>query len=138
MQAFSAASRNYLRKGGECEAIRKINKIHFRIILMKCKPSLPPAVVTYGKAEKAKQFAKLFKMCAADKVSEVNTFNRTNLVTLSATGTLAVIYGSKVVFNLYCAFGTVLLALHTTDTAVGANLTNLSALIGTGAFNNNS
>jgi len=68
-------------------------------------------------------------MCAADKVAEVNTFNRTNLVTLSASGALAVIYGSKVVFNFYCAFGTILFTLHTADTAVGAYLTNLSALI---------
>ena len=104
---------------------------------MKCEFNPSPAVETYGKMGKVKQFAKLFKMSATDEVAEVNTFNRTNLVTISTTCALAVIYGGKIVFNLDCSFGAIFLTLHTAYASVGAYLANLSALVVAGALNNN-
>ena len=103
---------------------------------MKDEFNAPPAVVTYGKAWKAKYFAKLFKMRAADEITEMYTFNYTNLVTLSTACALGVINGSKIVFNLDCSFGTVLFTLHTAYAAVGADLTNLSTLIMAGTLYN--
>lgn len=76
-------------------------------------------------------------MSAADEVTKMNTLNRTYVVTYATASALLVIDNCKVVFNLDCAVGTGLLALHTADTAVGANLTNLCALIVAGALNNN-
>jgi len=55
---------------------------------------------------------------AADKVAEVNTFHRAYVVTGSAAGTLVVIDGSKVVFNLYCTLRAALFTLSASDTAV--------------------
>ena len=97
--------------------------------MIKYKFNTPPAVVAYGKAGKAKYFAKLFKVSAANEVAEMNTFHRAYLVTLAAACTLTVVDGSKVVYYLDCTLGTVLLTLHTADTAVRANLTNLRALV---------
>ena len=85
---------------------------------MKYKFNTPPAVVTYGKAGKAQYFAKLLEMGAADKVAEVNTFHSAYVVTGSAAGTLVVIDGSKVVFNLNCTLGAALFTLSASDTAV--------------------
>ena len=85
-----------------------------------------------------KQFTKLLKVGTADKALDVNTLHRASLVTCATTGTLGVVDGCKVVFNLNCALGTNLLALHTTDTTVRAELTNNSALVMAGALNKNS
>ena len=75
-------------------------------------------------------------MRAADEVTEMYTFNYTNIVTLSTARALGVINGSKVVFHLDCAFRTCLFTLHTAYTAVGADLTNLSTLVMAGALYN--
>jgi hypothetical protein len=71
---------------------------------------------------------------AANEVAEMNALYGTNIVTSAATCTLAVIDGSKVVLYLDCSLGTGLLALHTTDTTVGAGLTCYCALIMAGAL----
>ena len=105
---------------------------------MKYEFNTPPAVVTYGKAGKAKYFAKLLEMGSADKVADVYTFNRTHLVTSSAARTLFVINGSKIIFNLDCTLGTGLLTLSAGYTSVEANLTHLRALVVTRALNDNS
>ena len=68
-------------------------------------------------------------MSAADEVADVYTFNRTHLVTGSAAGTLVVINGGQVIFNLDCALGTGFLTLSAGDTAVLANLTHLCTLV---------
>ena len=104
---------------------------------MKYEFNTPPAVVTYGKAGKAKYFAKLFKVSAADEVADVYTLHRTHLVAGSATRTLFVINGSKVINNLNCTLGTGLFTLSAGDTAVKANLTHLSTLVVTRALNDN-
>ena len=75
-------------------------------------------------------------MSSAGEVFEVNTLLRTYLLTGSASCTLFVIDYSKVVYYLDCTLGTGLLALHTTDTTVGASLVCYSALIIAGALNN--
>ena len=75
-------------------------------------------------------------MRAADEVTEMYTFNGTNIVTLSTARALGVIDGSKVVFHLDCAFRTCLFTLHTADTAVCTCLTNLRTLVVAGAFYN--
>ena len=80
---------------------------------------------------------KLFKMSTADKVAEVYTLNRANLVTLSASRTFIIIDSSKIVNNLDRALRTSLLTLHASYASVRANLTNLSTLIMAGAFNHN-
>ena len=77
-------------------------------------------------------------MSAADKVADVYTLNRTHLVTSSAAGTLFVINGSKIIFNLDCTLGTGLLTLSAGDTAVKTNLSYLRALVVTRALNDNS
>ena len=68
-------------------------------------------------------------MRSANKVSKVYALYGTYVVALAASGTLFVIDGGKVVYYLDCSLRTGFLALHTADTAVGAHLTNLSALI---------
>ena len=73
-------------------------------------------------------------MCAADKVSFVDTMYGTNLFALSAACTQRIVDGCKVVFNLDSAVRTGLLALHTADTAVSAVLTCKRALIVIGAL----
>ena len=102
---------------------------------MKYEFNTPPAVVTYGKAGKAKYFAKLFKVSAADEVADVYTFNRTHLVTGSAAGALVILYGCKGIFNLNCSIGTVLFTLTAGYTSLKTNLTHLSALVVTRALN---
>ena len=89
----------------------------------------PPAVETYGKAGKAKYFAKLLKMSAANEVADVYTLNRAYIMTISTTRTLGVVDGSKVVFNLDCTLGTSFFTLSASDTTVKTNLTHLSTLI---------
>ena len=79
--------------------------------------------------EIAKRFAKLFKMSTTNEVAEMNTLNRTYVMTRSTTGTLLVIDGGKIVFNLDCALGAGLFTLAAGNTTVKANLTNLRALV---------
>lgn len=74
-------------------------------------------------------------MSAADEIPRMNTLDGTNLVTLAATGALLVIYGGKVVYNLYGIVRTVLLTFAAGDTAVEANLSYLSTLVMAAALN---
>ena len=97
----------------------------------------PPAVETYGKAGKAKYFAKLLKVGAANEVAEVYTLNRAYIVTASATRARGVVDGSKIVFYLDCSLGAGFLTLAAGDTTVEANLANLSTLVVTRALNDN-
>ena len=57
-------------------------------------------------------------MCAADKVTLVNTFNGANLSAFSAIYAKLVVYYGKVVDNLDSASRAGLFTLHTADTAV--------------------
>lgn len=57
-------------------------------------------------------------MSAANEITKVNTFYGANLVTLTATGTFTVINGGEIILDLNSSLGTVLLTLHTADTAV--------------------
>lgn len=92
--------------------------------------------MTYGKAEKLKQFTKL-KMSAANEVFEVNTLHGTYRSTLTAACTLIIINSSEIILYLDCAVRTGLLTLHTADTAVGAVFSYRRALIVVRAFNHN-
>jgi hypothetical protein len=76
-------------------------------------------------------------MCATDKVTFVDAMHRTNLNARTATGTLGIINGRKVIHHGNRAVRTGFLALHTTDTAVGASLTGDCAFIVVRAFHNN-
>ena len=101
-----------------------------------------PAVVTYGKSEKTAILTQNFRrksleMSAADKIAGMYTFHRAHVMASSAAGTLLVIDGGKVVFNLNCSLGAGFFAFSATDTAVGADLAHLSALIMARALNNN-
>ena len=75
-------------------------------------------------------------MGAANKVSEVNTFRRANLVTGSATRAFVVINSCKIVDYLYSALGTLLSAESAAYTAILANLANVSALVVAAALYN--
>ena len=82
-----------------------------------------PAVVTYGKSEKTAILTqnfrrKLFEMSSADEVSGVNALYRAHVMTCSAAGTLLVIDGGEVIFNLDGSLGAGFLALSAADTAV--------------------
>ena len=68
-------------------------------------------------------------MSAADKITGMYTFYRTHIMTITASRALLIINGCKVVNNLNRAFGTGFLTFHTADTAVCANLSDLSAFI---------
>ena len=74
-------------------------------------------------------------MSAADKVAEVNAFNRANVVTLSATGAFLVINGGKIVLHLDSTVRTGLLTLAAAYTAIQTYLAHLRASVVAGAFN---
>ena len=65
------------------------------------------------------------------------TLYRAYVMARTASGTLRVIYGGEVIYHLDRALGTGFLTLHTADTAVGAYLTNLCALIVAAALYSN-
>ena len=71
----------------------------------------------------------ILKVRSADEVTLVDAVYGTNLGASAAAGAKSVIYSSEVSVNGDCAAGTGLLTLHTADTAVGAILTHVSALI---------
>ena len=71
----------------------------------------------------------ILKVCSADKVTLVDAVYGTNLGASAAAGAERVIYSSEVSVHGDSAAGTGLLTLHTADTAVGAVLTYVSALI---------
>lgn len=78
------------------------------------------------------------EVCAADETALVNTMNRANLNALCTTCAKRIINGREVVNHSNSTVGTGLLALHTTDTAVGASLSCNGALIVVRAFYHNS
>ena len=69
------------------------------------------------------------EMRSADKVILVETVNGAYLYAFSATRTKGIIYCCKIVFNLDRAVRTGLLAFHTADTTVCADLAGDSALV---------
>ena len=71
----------------------------------------------------------ILKVCSADKVTLVDAVYGTNLGASAAAGAERVINSSEVSVHGDSAAGTGLLTLHTADTAVGAVLTYVSALI---------
>ena len=77
-------------------------------------------------------------MRAANKVADVYTLCRANVIANSAAGAFIIINSGKVIFNRDSTRGAGFLALAAADTAVKANLTDLGALIVARAFNNNS
>ena len=76
-------------------------------------------------------------MRSADEVTLVEASYGTNSRALSATGAEGVIDGCKIVLYLDGSVGAGLLALHASDTAVGADLTGNRALVVVGALNCN-
>ena len=64
--------------------------------------------------------------------------NRADRCTFATTGALVVVNDRQVIHNLDGTLGTVLLALATADTAVGAILAGNTALVVVGAFHHNS
>ena len=66
----------------------------------------------------------------------MDAFYGAYLDTLAARSTERVIYGGKIILDLYSTAGAGLFAFHTADATVGAILTGKSALILVGAFNN--
>ena len=68
-------------------------------------------------------------MRSANKITKVNTLHRAYVMAISASGTLLIINGSEVIYYLNSSFRTVLFALHTADTAVGAIFASQRALI---------
>ena len=77
-------------------------------------------------------------MRSANEVSCVYTLDGAYIVAGSASGTFIVINNCKIVINLDSPLGTGALAFTAAYTAVGANLTNLRALVVAAALNNNS
>ena len=78
----------------------------------------------------------LLEMRPANKVARMYTFNRTNLMANTTSGALLIIDSSQVVLNLDRTAGAGLLTLTATDTAVEADLADLSTLIVARAFHN--
>ena len=68
-------------------------------------------------------------MSSANEVALVDAVYGTNLNTRATAGAERVVYSSEVSVHGDCAVRTGLLTLHTTDTAVGAILTHVSALV---------
>ena len=77
-------------------------------------------------------------MRSANEVVFIYTMNRASILTSATAGTLAVIDGSKVVYNLDSTLGAYLFALSASDTANGAILANLRAFVMVRALNDNS
>ena len=77
------------------------------------------------------------KMCSANEVTFVDAMHGTNLNARATAGAEVVVDACEVILNGNCALRTGLLALHTTDTAVGAVLTGECALILVRALNDN-
>ena len=69
------------------------------------------------------------KVCSADEVTLVDAMHGANLGASAAAGAKRVVYSSEVSVHGDCAVRTGLLTLHTADTAVGAILTHVSALV---------
>ena len=76
-------------------------------------------------------------MCSANEVTLVNAMHGANLNARATAGAEVVVDACEVILNGNCALRTGLLALHTTDTAVGAVLTGECALILVRALNDN-
>ena len=75
------------------------------------------------------------EVSTADKTALVDTVYGTNLNARATSGTEIVVDGSEVILNGDRAVRTGLLTLHTADTAVGAVLAHVCALVVVGAFN---
>ena len=76
-------------------------------------------------------------MCATDEVTFVDAVYRADLYTRTATGTLGVIDGGKIIDNGDSTVRTGFLTLHTTDTAIGTSLTGERTLIVVRTFYHN-
>ena len=72
---------------------------------------------------------RLFKVCAADKVTRMDALNGASLVAKTTSCAFGIIDDGKIVFNLDRSVRAGLFALTASDTAVKTNLTHLSALV---------